>query len=489
MKVIKISDAEKNRKEFEISIDKASFDEAVTAAFRKKAPTITVPGFRKGKAPRNIVEKMYGKGYFYEDALNELVPKAYEEALKESELDVVSYPEYDVKSIDDNGVVFTAKVYVKPVGEVKDYKGLEAEQTEVVVTDEQVDAEVEKARKNNAREVEITDRAAQSGDKVNIDYDGYQDGKRFDGGKAEGQDLVLGSNTFIPGFEDQIVGHNVGDEFDVNVTFPTEYHEKTLAGKEAVFKCKLNAIKFDELPELDDEFAKDVSEFDTLAEYKNDVKAKLVKEAEDRQKSVVENQLMAKLVENFTCDVPEPMIDDEVEQSIRSYENNLYYQGIDLNSFLKYTKQTMDDLKKNFRPQSERNVRIRLALEAVAAKEKIEVKPEDVEEEYKRIADSYKMDVAKVKELVTEKQISADVKVSKAMDFVRENAKIKVVTLAERKAEAEAKAKEAAETEKPAKKVAPKKTTKKAETETAEEKPAEKKTTAKKTTKKADKAE
>ena len=197
MKVIKISDAEKNRKEFEISIDKASFDEAVTAAFRKKAPTITVPGFRKGKAPRNIVEKMYGKGYFYEDALNELVPKAYEEALKESELDVVSYPEYDVKSIDDNGVVFTAKVYVKPVGEVKDYKGLEAEQTEVVVTDEQVDAEVEKARKNNAREVEITDRAAQSGDKVNIDYDGYQDGKRFDGGKAEGQDLVLGSNTTL----------------------------------------------------------------------------------------------------------------------------------------------------------------------------------------------------------------------------------------------------------------------------------------------------
>jgi trigger factor len=488
MKIISIKDAEKNRKELEISIDKASFDEAVTAAFRKKAPTIAVPGFRKGKAPRNIVEKMYGKGYFYEDALNNLVPKAYEEALKESELDVVSYPEYDIKSIDENGVVFTAKVYVKPEGTIKDYKGLEAEQTEVVVSDEQVNEEVERARKNNAREVEITDRAAKSGDKVNIDYDGYQDGKRFDGGKAEGQDLVLGSNTFIPGFEDQIAGHNVGDEFDVNVTFPKEYHEKTLAGKEAVFKCKLNAIKFDELPELDDEFAKDVSEFDTLEEYKNDVKAKLVKAEEDRQKSVVEGQLMTKLVDNFTCDVPEPMIDDEVEQSIKSYENNLYYQGIDLNTFLKYTKQTMDDLKKNFRPQSEKNVRIRLALEAVAAKEKIEVKPEDVEEEYKRIADAYKMDVEKVKELVTEKQITADVKVSKAMDFVRENAKIKVVTLEERKAEAEAKAKEAEKTAKTEKKTTAKKTTEK-KTETAETETKAKTTTKKTTTKKTEKSE
>jgi len=483
MKILNVKDAEKNRKELEISIDKASFDEAVTAAFRKKAPTIAVPGFRKGKAPRNIVEKMYGKGYFYEDALKELVPTAYEEALKESELEVVSYPDYDVKSIDENGVVFTALVYVKPVGEISKYKGLEAEQTEVVVTDEQIDAEVEKARKNNAREVEITDRAAQSGDKVNIDYDGYQDGKRFDGGKAEGQDLVLGSNTFIPGFEDQIAGHNVGDEFDVNVTFPKEYHEKTLAGKEAIFKCKLNAIKYDELPELDDEFAKDVSEFDTLEEYKNDVKAKLVKEEEDRQKSIVENQLVSKLAENFTCDIPEPMIEDEVEQSIRSYEQNLYYQGIDLNTFLKYTKQTMDDLKKNFRPQAEKNVRVRLALETVAEKEKIEVKAEDVEAEYKRIADAYKMDVEKVKELVSDKQITADLKVSKALDFVRENAKIKVVTLAERKAEAEAKAKAAEETEKP-KKVAPKKTTKKTEEATEE-----KKTTAKKTTKKTEKAE
>ena len=483
MKIINIKDAEKNRKELEISIDKASFDEAVTAAFRKKAPTIAVPGFRKGKAPRNIVEKMYGKGYFYEDALKELVPTAYEEALKESELEVVSYPDYDVKSIDENGVVFTALVYVKPVGEISNYKGLEAEQTEVVVTDEQIDAEVEKARKNNAREVEITDRAAQSGDKVNIDYDGYQDGKRFDGGKAEGQYLVLGSNTFIPGFEDQIAGHNVGDEFDVNVTFPKEYHEKTLAGKEAVFKCKLNAIKYDELPELDDEFAKDVSEFDTLEEYKNDVKAKLVKEEEDRQKSVVENQLVSKLAENFTCDIPEPMIEDEVEQSVRSYEQNLYYQGIDLNTFLKYTKQTMDDLKKNFRPQAEKNVRVRLALETVAEKENIEVKAEDVEAEYKRIADAYKMDVEKVKELVSDKQITADLKVSKALDFVRENAKIKVVTLAERKAEAEAKAKAAEETEKP-KKVAPKKTTKKTEEATEE-----KKTTTKKTTKKTEKAE
>ena len=483
MKIVNVKDAEKNRKELEISIDKASFDEAVTAAFRKKSPSIAVPGFRKGKAPRNIVEKMYGKGYFYEDALKELVPTAYEEALKESELEVVSYPDYDVKSIDENGVVFTALVYVKPVGEISNYKGLEAEQTEVVVTDEQIDAEVEKARKNNAREVEITDRAAQSGDKVNIDYDGYQDGKRFDGGKAEGQYLVLGSNTFIPGFEDQIAGHNVGDEFDVNVTFPKEYHEKTLAGKEAVFKCKLNAIKYDELPELDDEFAKDVSEFDTLEEYKNDVKAKLVKEEEDRQKSVVENQLVSKLAENFTCDIPEPMIEDEVEQSVRSYEQNLYYQGIDLNTFLKYTKQTMDDLKKNFRPQAEKNVRVRLALETVAEKENIEVKAEDVEAEYKRIADAYKMDVEKVKELVSDKQITADLKVSKALDFVRENAKIKVVTLAERKAEAEAKAKAAEETEKP-KKVAPKKTTKKTEEATEE-----KKTTTKKTTKKTEKAE
>lgn len=424
MKLLNIGNAETNRKELEIQVDRAEFDAAVDTAFKKNVGKFNIPGFRKGHAPRSVIEKMYGKGAFYEDALNEIVPKAYSDALKEAALDVVSAPEYDVKTIDDNGVVITAKVYVKPECSLKAYKGLTAEKEAVTVSDEAVDHEIQATRERNAREIEITDRAAQDGDNVVFDFDGYVDGKAFDGGKAEKYNLKLGSGQFIPGFEAQICGHNTGDEFDVNVTFPEEYQEKTLAGKPAVFKCKLHEIKFDELPTLDDEFVKDVSEFNTLDEYKADVKAKLTETAEKAQSAKVDEQLTEALATELEAEIPEAMFENELDSCLRDYENRLRYQGIDLKTFMKYTGSTVETMKAQLRPQAEKNVKIRLALETVAKLENIEASAEKVEEEYKRIADAYGIEIEKVKEAVDEKDIAADVKVSAALDFVRENATV-----------------------------------------------------------------
>ena len=470
MKVLKVGDAEKNVKELEIQIDRAEFDAAVDAAFKKNAGKMNVPGFRKGKAPRAIIEKMYGKGVFYEDALNEVVPKAYSDALTETALEVVSAPEYDVKSLDDDGVVITVKVFVKPECTLKAYKGLKAEKENVTVGDEAVDHEIQTVRERNAREVDVTDRPAQNGDCVVFDFEGFADGKAFEGGKAEKYHLKLGSGQFIPGFEEQICGHNIGDEFDVDVTFPADYHETTLAGKPATFKCKLHEIKFDELPALDDEFVKDVSEFDTLDEYKADIKAKLEENAKKAQQAKIDEQLLDALCENLEAEIPEAMFETELDACLRDYENRLRYQGIDMKTFMQYTGATVDSLKAQLRPQAEKNVKIRLALEAVAKLEGLTADAEKIEAEYKKIADAYGLDVEKVKSAVNEKDIAADVVVAEALDFVRANAEVKTKRAAAKKqtkkAETAEDGAEAVETAEPAKKTTRKSTKKTTETKT-----------------------
>ncbi|MBQ0125649.1 MAG: trigger factor [Clostridiales bacterium] len=424
MEIQSITDIAKNQKELKIKVDKATFDAEVDKAFKKNIGNINIPGFRKGKAPRSIVEKMYGKGVFYEDALNALLPDVYEKALDESKLEVVSRPEFDVESMDDTGVVLTAKVFVKPEITVSEYKGLKAERDEVKITDEAVNTEIDRVRERNARSIDITDRAAKSGDEVVFDFDGYCDGKQFDGGKAEKYNLKLGSGSFIPGFEDQVIGKNIGENFDVDVTFPEDYQEKSLAGKAATFKCLIHEIKETELPELNDEFVKDVSEFDTVDEYKADVLARLQSSAEKAADQKLDEALMDKLAENIEGEIPECMFENEVENCISDYENRLRYQGLSLDMFMKYTGQTMDGLKQQSRPQAEKQVKTRLALEYVAKTEKLEATAEDIEEEYKKIAEGYGIEVDKVKEAIKEDAIKSDVVVGKAVLFVRDNASV-----------------------------------------------------------------
>ena len=422
MKLLNITDAEKNQKVIEFSVDKATFDAAVDKVYKKNVAKLNIPGFRRGKAPKSMIEKMYGKGFFYEDAINEILPEAYASALEESGLDVVSHPEIDIKTIDDNGVVVTAAVYVKPEVKLGEYKGMEAARADVTVSDEAVDAEIKKALEGQARETEVTDRAAEMGDEVVFDFDGYVDGVAFAGGKSENYELKLGSGAFIPGFEEQIAGKNIGENFDVNVTFPADYHAEELAGKEAVFKCLIHAIKVRELPELDDEFVKDVSEFDTVDEYRADVKAKLQAEADKAEDANVDAQLMDKLVEMMEAEIPEVMFTNEVENMMRDYETRLRYQGLDMEMFMKYTGQTADDLKAQFRPQAEKQVKTRLALEAVAAAEAFEATAEEIEAEYTKIAEAYNIKVEDVRAQIDDAAIAADLVVGKAAQLIRDTA-------------------------------------------------------------------
>lgn len=414
---------DKNLTELVFSIDKADFDKAVNEAYRKNVKRMNIPGFRKGKAPKAIVEKMYGKGVFYEDALNALLPGEYEKALEESKIDAVSRPEFDVDDIGDEGVIVKAKVYTRPEAEVGDYEGIEAERELTPVTDEDVQRELERVQNRNSRTVEITDRAAARDDIANIDYKGYCDGKAFEGGEGKGYDLKLGSNSFIPGFEDQIIGHVIGDEFDVNVTFPEDYHAEELKGKPAVFKTKINAIKVTELPELDDEFAKDVSEFDTLDEYKADLRKNLEENDRKRADARVENAIVDKLIEMTTVDVPEAMYTAEVENYLRDFDNRLRMQGMDLSTYMKYTGMDLDGMRANYRPQAEHSVKARLALEAVARKENIEVTEEDLEKEYDTIAKQYNVELDKAKEIPAD-TLSGDIRVRKAVELVKSKAKI-----------------------------------------------------------------
>ncbi|MBE6655352.1 MAG: trigger factor [Ruminococcaceae bacterium] len=426
MSLIKKTKLEKNHYELKFSIDKETFEKALNAAYRKNVAKMNIPGFRKGKAPRAIVEKMYGKGVFYEDAINECLGEAYEAALKESKLDVVGRPEFDIESMEGEEPVLKASVYVKPDVAIEGYLGIEVTKTVKEVTDADVDAEIERVRERGARTIEVTDRAAIDGDTVTIDYEGSVDGIPFDGGKAEGHDLKLGSGQFIPGFEEQIVGKSIDEEFDVNVTFPEEYHAKELAGKAAVFKVKLHAIKATELAELDDEFAKDVSEFDTLEAYKADIRAKQAERNEKQADAEVEDKLIDALVEKMEADIPEVMFEAETENSLRDMDNNLRMQGLDLSTYCKYTGMTLDTIREQMRPRAEKQVKVRLVLEKIAKLEKLTALKKDIEAEYKRIAEAYNVPVDEVKKMIDAKDLGEDLKVKAAIDLVKEKAVITV---------------------------------------------------------------
>ncbi len=424
MKLTKCENIEKSRYELQFSVDKATFDAAVSAVYRKQVKSITVPGFRKGKAPRSIIEKMYGTGVFYEDAINDLIPSAYTEAAKESGLEIVGQPEFDVVSIDENGLALSAKVYVKPEVEIKDYFGIEVEKDVAPVTDEEIDKEIETVRERNSREIDVTDRAAEMGDTTVIDFEGFCDGVAFEGGKGTDYALKLGSGSFIPGFEEQIVGKSIDEEFDVNVTFPEEYHAKELAGKPAVFKVKIHAITRVELPALDDDFAKDVSEFDTFDEYKADLKAKIEKRHETAAENAVEDKLVEALIEKLEADIPEAMYEAETENYVRDYDTRLRSQGLDLKTYFKYTGMNLDSLREQMRPQAERQVKARLALEKIAALENVEATEEDINGEYQKIAEAYGIEIEQVKASIDSAAIAEDMKVKKALDLVKEKAAV-----------------------------------------------------------------
>ncbi len=427
MKLRKVSTPEKNMRELEILFEKDEFEAAVATAYKKGAGKINIPGFRKGKAPRSIIEKMYGADFFYNDAVNALLPDALDKALEESGLTPIDYPTYDFKTDDEEGFVLIAKFYIYPEFELGQYKGMTADKKVDPVTDEEVDAEIEKIRNRNSRTVEVTDRAAQLEDTVTFDYSGSVDGVKFEGGTAEQQPLKLGSGQFIPGFEDQIVGKKIGEEFDVNVTFPTEYHAEDLAGKDAVFACKLHKIEYQELPELDDEFAKDVSDFDTFDAYKADMKAKIEARHETIASNVTEEQIMDHLIAATEIDVPAPMVDTEVTNEVRSYENRLAQQGISLDMYLKYTGTTMEQLREQARPQAEKQVKLRAILEAIVKAENLEATEEEIEKEYNDIAAAYAMEIDKVKAAIRAEDLGADIKVRKAANLVKDNAVITVI--------------------------------------------------------------
>ena len=424
MSLIKVTALDGNKAEIQLGISKTALDEQVKVVYKKQVAQMNVPGFRKGKAPLSMLKKMYGESIFVDEALNDLLPAAYEEAYKESAIEAVSAPTFDIVSMDDNGVVvLKAVVDLKPVPKIGEYKGLAVEREIAPITDEAVDAEIASAQKRAAREIEVTDRAAQMGDTANIDYEGFCDGVAFAGGKDEGHALKLGSGQFIPGFEEGVVGKTVGEEFDVNVTFPEQYHSEELAGKAVVFKCKLNGITTEELPELDDEFAKDLS-FDTFEEYKADVKKKLEEKAANAADRAVEGKLNDMLLEILEVEIPESMYQNEMENQVRDYDMQLRQNGLDLNTYFKYTGQNLDQLRENFRPRAERAVKTRLALEAIVAAESLVATEEEIENEYKKIADMYQIDVANVKGAIDAKDLAGDLCVRKAFDLVKENAKV-----------------------------------------------------------------
>ena len=425
MKLVKAEKLEHSQYELQIEVDKATFDAAVDKVYRKQVKNINVPGFRKGKAPKSVIEKMYGTGVFYEDAINDLIPENYEAAVKEAGIAVVGQPEIDIVSLDENGLVLSAKVPVKPEMQIKDYKGIEAVKAAAEATDEQVNRELEMIRERNSREIEITEEAAQMGDIVKIDFDGSVDGVAFDGGKGTDYSLKLGSGSFIPGFEEQIAGHTIGEEFDVNVTFPEDYHATELAGKASVFKTKVNAISRIELPELDDEFAKDASEFDTLDELKADMKAKIQERNEKQAENEFEEKLIEALIEKLEGEIPEAMFVNETENFVRDFDNRLRSQGMDMNLYFKYTGLTIEALREQMRPQAERQVKARLALETIAALEGVVASEDEINEEYQRIADAYHLEVEQVKGMLDDASIIADLQVKKAMDIVKESAVVK----------------------------------------------------------------
>ena len=424
MKLVKNEKLEKSMVELQFSVDAETFRAAVDKAYKREGKKYNVPGFRKGKAPRAMIEKMYGADIFHYDAINDLFPENYEAAVKEAGLEVVGQPEVDVVSMSmDEGVVLKAVVPVKPEVTVGEYTGLKVTRKVTAVEDADVEAEITRMQERNGRMI-TREGKAENGDTADIDFEGFADGVAFEGGKGEHYSLVLGSNSFIPGFEEQVVGHEAGEEFDVNVTFPEQYHAAELAGKPAVFKIKLHEVKYKELPALDDEFAKDVSEYDTLDE----LRASIRKEMEERnakQADVqVENDLVDQVIATLEGEIPEAMYESRMDDMVRDFEYRLSQQGLKLDMYLQYMGQTLETFRASYKEQAEKQVKIRLALEAIAAKEKLEASDEDFNAEVKRIADQYKMEEDKVRELVDEKAVKADLAVNKAIDFIKEKAEI-----------------------------------------------------------------
>ena len=471
--------------EFEMTVSAEIFEKGMQYAYKKNVKNMNIPGFRKGKAPRKYIEKIYSEAVFYDDAVNNIFPESYMEAVKELGLEPVDMPNVDIKEIGSGKeLVLVVKVDVKPDVEIGEYKGIEVTEKKYTVKADEVNAEIERMRDRNSRMVTVEDRAVVSGDTAVIDYEGFVDGVAFAGGKGENHELVIGSNTFIPGFEDQIIGANTGDEIDVNVTFPEEYHAEELKGKAAVFKVKVNQIKLKELPELDDEFAKDVSEFDTLDALKKDIKSKLTKQNDARAKGEMENEAIEKLVETLKGEIPNGMIESRTESLIQDFEMRLQQQGMPLDMYMKYTGLTIEAMKEQFKPQAEMAVKSTLVLEKVAELEKIEVKDKEVEAKFEEMAKAYNMEVDKIKELLREEDkenIKKDLVIEKAVKVIIDNA-----TLVKEEKKPAAKKTTAKDSEE--KKPAAKKTTKKA-AEDKEEKTAKKTAAKKTTTKKAAKTE
>ncbi len=422
MSLIKKELTEKNGYVLEFSVAKEVYQKAELAAYKKNVKSMNVPGFRRGKAPMHIIKAMYGKDIFFEDAINECIPEAFEAAVKEAELDIVGSPKFDLVSMEGD-IVLKAEGFVKPVPTIEGYKGIEVEKKVEEVTDADVEAELARALDRNARFVTESDAAVADGDTVTIDFEGFVDGVAFEGGKGENHELKLGSGSFIPGFEEQIAGHKIGEEFEVNVTFPAEYHAAELAGKAATFKCTVKSLK--QLPAADDEFAKDVSEFDTLDEYKADLKSKLVARNEQKADGEVDTALTEALMEKLVCEIPEPMFEAETENYLRDYDTRLRQSGLDLRTYMQYTGMTLDMIREQLRPQAEKQVKVRLALEAIAKAEALTVSEEDTAAEYERIATTYGVELEEVKKMIAAEDINADLLVAKAMTLVKDNAVIK----------------------------------------------------------------
>ena len=415
-----------NRYELEITVDAEKFQNAIKEAYKKNAKNINIPGFRKGKAPYAFVEKYYGAEVFFEDALNLIYAEVVDEAITESGLKVINDKmDFDLVSISkEEGVDFKVTLTTYPEITIGEYKGLKAEKVIAKVEDSEVDAQVNAMAERNARMVEVADRAAQMGDTVTFDFEGFCDGEAFEGGKAEKYALELGSGQFIPGFEEQIAGKNIGDEFDVNVTFPSDYGAENLAGKDATFKCKLHEIKFRELPAIDDEFAKDVSEFDTLEALKENLKAKALERKQKISEEEMENDLVQQIVDSIEGEIPEAMYENRLNQSVEEFAYRLQSQGLNLETYLKYTNSTIDEFKKSFRPQAESQVKFRLALEKIVELEKIEATDEDINAQLEKMAKDYGMEVEQIKNAVPTEEIAKDLAVGKAIDFIKENAVI-----------------------------------------------------------------
>lgn len=424
---LQLEKLEKNMAKLTIEVPAEEFEKAIEQAYQKNKGRISLPGFRKGKAPRKMIEKMYGTGVFYEDAANIVIPRAYDEAVKECEETIVSRPSIDVTQIEaGKPFIFTAEVALKPEVTLGEYKGVEVPKTEIEVTEEEIQAEVDKERENNSRTIDVDDRGVEKGDLIKLDFDGSVDGVPFQGGKAEDYPLTVGSGSFIPGFEDQLVGAKIGEEMEVKVTFPEDYHAEELKGKEAVFKCTVKEIKVKELPEADDEFAKDVSEFDTMEEYKADIKKNLTEKKEAEAKKAKESAAVAKVVENATMEIPDAMIDEQVRRMADDFTRRIESQGITMEQYMQFTGMDAEKLVEQMKPEALKRIQNSLVLEAVAKAENIEISDERLDEEIAKMAESYKMEADKLKELMGDyekDQMKNDLAIQAAVDLVRDSAK------------------------------------------------------------------